>query len=129
MAAKIAATVPGDKTFTGDIDFTGDITFSGGASGIDYSGGYFYGLSTSLGTDAEHDIVIAVGGCRSYGDTANIDPSSSLTVEVDAEFGTGDGGMYVGGTVAADTTYHLFCLLYTSPSPRDGLLSRMPSSA
>ena len=23
----------------------------------------------------------------------------------------------------------LICLLYTSPSPRDGLLSRMPSSA
>ena len=28
------------------------------------------------------------------------------------------------------TDYHLnTCLLYTSPSPRDGLLSRMPSSA
>ena len=26
-------------------------------------------------------------------------------------------------------TLFLFCLLYTSPSPRDGLLSRMPSSA
>ena len=26
-------------------------------------------------------------------------------------------------------TLTLFCLLYTSPSPRDGLLSRMPSSA
>ena len=25
--------------------------------------------------------------------------------------------------------FHLTCLLYTSPSPRDGLLSRMPSSA
>ena len=25
--------------------------------------------------------------------------------------------------------YENFCLLYTSPSPRDGLLSRMPSSA
>ena len=25
--------------------------------------------------------------------------------------------------------YHSICLLYTSPSPRDGLLSRMPSSA
>ena len=25
--------------------------------------------------------------------------------------------------------YMYFCLLYTSPSPRDGLLSRMPSSA
>ena len=24
---------------------------------------------------------------------------------------------------------YFFCLLYTSPSPRDGLLSRMPSSA
>ena len=24
---------------------------------------------------------------------------------------------------------HIPCLLYTSPSPRDGLLSRMPSSA
>ena len=27
------------------------------------------------------------------------------------------------------TDYYLICLLYTSPSPRDGLLSRMPSSA
>ena len=25
--------------------------------------------------------------------------------------------------------HHSVCLLYTSPSPRDGLLSRMPSSA
>ena len=25
--------------------------------------------------------------------------------------------------------FHIVCLLYTSPSPRDGLLSRMPSSA
>ena len=27
------------------------------------------------------------------------------------------------------TLHACFCLLYTSPSPRDGLLSRMPSSA
>ena len=27
------------------------------------------------------------------------------------------------------TANFLLCLLYTSPSPRDGLLSRMPSSA
>ena len=27
------------------------------------------------------------------------------------------------------TIEHKACLLYTSPSPRDGLLSRMPSSA
>ena len=28
-----------------------------------------------------------------------------------------------------DDLLHRVCLLYTSPSPRDGLLSRMPSSA
>ena len=33
----------------------------------------------------------------------------------------------MGGTVARDSS--MGCLLYTSPSPRDGLLSRMPSSA
>src|SRR5664279_4235096 len=32
---------------------------------------------------------------------------------------------YVRASASADST----CLLYTSPSPRDGLLSRMPSSA
>ena len=29
----------------------------------------------------------------------------------------------------SDNELHITCLLYTSPSPRDGLLSRMPSSA
>ena len=32
-------------------------------------------------------------------------------------------------SVQIDNVLHEFCLLYTSPSPRDGLLSRMPSSA
>ena len=31
--------------------------------------------------------------------------------------------------VGGDGRYGNICLLYTSPSPRDGLLSRMPSSA
>ena len=30
---------------------------------------------------------------------------------------------------SAGTGHFYTCLLYTSPSPRDGLLSRMPSSA
>ena len=38
------------------------------------------------------------------------------------------------GTLSEKTVHAIFkdyydCLLYTSPSPRDGLLSRMPSSA
>ena len=41
----------------------------------------------------------------------------------------GIGGVGMGGI--AEVMVHLgySCLLYTSPSPRDGLLSRMPSSA
>ena len=34
-----------------------------------------------------------------------------------------------GGLTAGERFRCLNCLLYTSPSPRDGLLSRMPSSA
>ena len=33
------------------------------------------------------------------------------------------------GVVELTVALHYVCLLYTSPSPRDGLLSRMPSSA
>ena len=50
---------------------------------------------------------------------------------------TGDGAAFqartqqpkVGSAGIEDFHYTKDCLLYTSPSPRDGLLSRMPSSA
>ena len=32
-------------------------------------------------------------------------------------------------SITEELIYPNFCLLYTSPSPRDGLLARMPSSA
>ena len=35
----------------------------------------------------------------------------------------------LGPSGSGKTTLLNICLLYTSPSPRDGLLSRMPSSA
>ena len=40
----------------------------------------------------------------------------------------GAGGIAVGMATSIPP-HNLGCLLYTSPSPRDGLLSRMPSSA
>ena len=40
---------------------------------------------------------------------------------------TFDPGYGATGSCLSGLTY--ICLLYTSPSPRDGLLSRMPSSA
>ena len=47
---------------------------------------------------------------------------------------TFNGDLKVGKSILNETfsshvSYHRNCLLYTSPSPRDGLLSRMPSSA
>ena len=36
---------------------------------------------------------------------------------------------YRGTHITVDLLWANVCLLYTSPSPRDGLLSRMPSSA
>ena len=38
-------------------------------------------------------------------------------------------GAAAGGVYGSFFSKLLACLLYTSPSPRDGLLSRMPSSA
>ena len=35
----------------------------------------------------------------------------------------------VGEVMSIGSNFQESCLLYTSPSPRDGLLSRMPSSA
>ena len=43
-----------------------------------------------------------------------------------------EGNIIVDGTEISEDTKNIeqvSCLLYTSPSPRDGLLSRMPSSA
>ena len=40
-----------------------------------------------------------------------------------------DTGVMVNGKATNISGLTNVCLLYTSPSPRDGLLSRMPSSA
>ena len=55
----------------------------------------------------------------------------------EVSFNFKEGNLYtiLGRTLSGKTTLLktiaglLTCLLYTSPSPRDGLLSRMPSSA
>ena len=54
----------------------------------------------------------------------------------DGNDAVGDGSLTLdelreslGGDVTTDFSWSDGCLLYTSPSPRDGLLSRMPSSA
>ena len=46
-----------------------------------------------------------------------------------AKYGVEANGTVVGPTAVPIAVGDYVCLLYTSPSPRDGLLSRMPSSA
>ena len=55
--------------------------------------------------------------------------TSTLTIAVDDSNSDNDFDSVVNQTVSVSTTDDDVCLLYTSPSPRDGLLSRMPSSA
>ena len=57
-----------------------------------------------------------------------IHPGTLLRQKVEAKRGLLVPG--AANALAARVIEELgFCLLYTSPSPRDGLLSRMPSSA
>ena len=65
-------------------------------------------------------LLIFMGACTAP--TAMLGPAYSLTSGnvVQAGFSYGSSEL---------VTMYTGCLLYTSPSPRDGLLSRMPSSA
>ena len=49
--------------------------------------------------------------------------------DVDVEYATCGGAVAPNDAAGLLSTLTYDCLLYTSPSPRDGLLSRMPSSA
>ena len=57
-------------------------------------------------------------------------PRLYLCTVCDKQFKSRPGLRYHKLTAHSEGNSHLCtCLLYTSPSPRDGLLSRMPSSA
>ena len=56
-------------------------------------------------------------------DLGNVKAGSTVNIERSLKVGDRLEGHFVLGHIDG------VCLLYTSPSPRDGLLSRMPSSA
>ena len=62
---------------------------------------------------------MASGKLYIAGEYAVVDGAAAIVVAVNR---------YVSATID-DDDLRITCLLYTSPSPRDGLLSRMPSSA
>ena len=60
-----------------------------------------------------------------YDNDANIELIKNLNVTI---VGYGSQG-HAHANNLKDSGVHVTCLLYTSPSPRDATLSRMPSSA
>ena len=75
-------------------------------------------MSEDVVTLAADAVIIATGGVgQLWAKTTNPDVA------------TGDGVAMAHRCGAAVKDMAYICLLYTSPSPRDGLLSRMPSSA
>ena len=69
--------------------------------------------------------VVFESGNTAYIDSA-YDSNAQKVVIAYQDIGNSSYGTAVVGTVDPNAQT---CLLYTSPSPRDGLLSRMPSSA
>ena len=70
-------------------------------------------------------------GCHVVASFGNISASGGVYIGVGAERIVANAGTITGsiGVILRGNNLSKLCLLYTSPSPRDGLLSRMPSSA
>ena len=71
------------------------------------------------------------GGVSSDNGAYGLYPVESKNVLIDScvAIGASDAGIYVGQSENIIVKNSRACLLYTSPSPRDRSLSRMPSSA
>ena len=124
--------VQDDLTVTDDASVGGDLATTGASTAASYNGI----TSKTFGTSS---IMIGDNATGTI-DAANY--NTGVGVDVFAALTTGDNNVAIGyqafkanttgsqnvavGRLALDANT---CLLYTSPSPRDGLLSRMPSSA
>ena len=104
--------IPNSLYFTNDA--AADINISAPPPGI------INGLTTSNGTDTDHDIDIAVGACADSGNTYLINLTSGITKRIDADWaeGTTNGGLASGARAVADTpnastTYHFFLIAKT----------------
>ena len=108
----------------------GVVTCNNIAAGGSITAGTFYGsganltgiTQTTINNAADNRVLTATGSANVLNAESNvhIDGSGRLMV------GTTTEGHAAGDNL---TVADSGCLLYTSPSPRDGLLSRMPSSA
>ena len=79
--------------------------------------------------------LVIVSGCATVEEKQNVsNPASAYTDDVfilstSADLAYQENRWIDAVRLYKELTQAVPCLLYTSPSPRDGLLSRMPSSA
>ena len=78
--------------------------------------------------DEVHVVVIDDKGTVTGNAGTILEKHLNLSKAKDGEYSVGSPS-YWRKYLASNSKYIYGCLLYTSPSPRDGLLSRMPSSA
>ncbi len=97
--------------------------------------GYLAGLGTSNnGTDAAHDIDIAVGEARSDDNDTDIILTGALVKQIDAAWavGTNQGGLdgteSVGGTPDANTWYHIWLIHRSDTGVEDVCFSESASA-
>ena len=91
------------------------------------------GLGGGSSMDVAKLIAVLAGGDQEIGaiyGIGNVKGTRLPLVQIPTTAGTGSEVTNIAiVTTGATTKMGVVCLLYTSPSPRDGLLSRMPSSA
>ncbi|HDZ39805.1 MAG TPA: hypothetical protein ENH62_16290 [Marinobacter sp.] len=77
---------------------------------------YLAGLGTSNGTDADHDIDVAVGTARDSANSSNITIATTTVKQIDASWaaGTNQGGLSSSLTVATDTWYHVHAVIISA---------------
>ena len=73
---------------------------------------FISGLVTSNGTDADHDIDIAVGECRGLGNVGDLRLGSALTKQIDAAWAVGSaaGGLFTGSSPSNNTMYGVWLI-------------------
>ena len=107
-------------------DLTDDYAFSGTVSGAGNPGrGIIGGLRiTNDGTDAAHDLGVAVGFARDYADAVNLSLTGALIKRIDASWavGTNNGGLDTG-SVGASALYGVYLIRRSDTGVVDVLFS------
>lgn len=77
--------------------------------------GHLDGLTVSLDSDADHDILISVGTARDAGDNQDISLTTQITKQIDVNWAEGDdaGGFPTGISLTSNTLYRVFVIATT----------------